>query len=241
MTLKSTAFWLSMPLLLPQALYVRKTATRLPPAGGDTTGVVGSGESRRLLGIGDSIIAGVGADASHDALVAQTAVAIATAKSCQVEWQAIGVSGFTTHRIIEKLLPKLPEQSVDDFVISAGVNDVTGLTFRRTYEAGLRQLIAALRRHSPDARIAMSGLPPLHHFPLLPQPLRAVLGLRARQLDAVASHVVTQMPQTTYVPVDFSPEPERFATDGYHPSALGYAEYGQEVADALLAIDSKSI
>jgi len=31
--------------------------------------------------------------------------------------------------------------------------------------------------------IAFSGLPPMNHFPALPQPLRALFGLRARRID----------------------------------------------------------
>ena len=47
--IKRPLFWLSLPLLLPQGLWVKRTARRLPPAAGPNSGVVGSGPTRRLL------------------------------------------------------------------------------------------------------------------------------------------------------------------------------------------------
>ena len=91
---RSVLFWIILPLLIPQALYARRTAPRFAPAGGPATGTLGEGEPRRLLAIGDSIIAGVGASTLSKALVGQTAAALATSQRCRVHWQALGVSGF---------------------------------------------------------------------------------------------------------------------------------------------------
>ena len=86
------------------------------------------------------------------------------------------------------------------------------------------------------SEIAVAGLPPLHDFPLLPQPLRATFGMRARVLDDVARQVIADCENALHVPVDFEPEPERFAPDGYHPSEIGYAEFGRHMAEGLLSI-----
>ena len=67
--LQSLMFWLSVPLLLPQALYVRKTAPRFAAAEGPSSGASGTGNTVRLLAIGDSIIAGVGATTLANALL----------------------------------------------------------------------------------------------------------------------------------------------------------------------------
>jgi lysophospholipase L1-like esterase len=77
-SLSNFIFWIVFPFLVPQALYVRKTAPRFAPAHGPAEGSVGEGEQTRLLAIGDSIIAGVGASAFSKALVGQTASALAT-------------------------------------------------------------------------------------------------------------------------------------------------------------------
>ena len=233
--MKSLLFWLVFPLLLPQALFVRRTAPRHPPAGGPAEGSVGTGESVRLLAIGDSIVAGVGASTLATALVGQTAAAIAEARSSAVAWQAIGVSGYDSAKIIDRLLPKLPSTQADYTVLSVGVNDVTGLTTLPTWRSNLGRILVALQNHSPEAVIAIAGIPPLGEFPLLPQPLRAAFGLRARQFDSAARELAAGYPGVVYVPVDFEPDPHKFAPDGYHPSEEGYTEFGREVASGLLA------
>lgn len=234
-------FWLLFPWLIPQALYVRQTAPRFAAASGPTEGTIGSGddcgegEHVRLLAIGDSIVAGVGASELSKALIGQTAAALADSNQVRVSWQAIGVSGYDARKILDHLVPKLPQSPVDYIIVSVGVNDVTGLTGIRTWRNNLSELLQKLRTHSPQATIAVAGLPPLHGFPLLPQPLRAVLGIRARSLDDAAIAIVSSFPDMAHVALDFDPDPAGFAGDGYHPSEESYVEFGRYMADGLIA------
>lgn len=229
-------FWAAFPFLVPQALYVRITAPRFAHASGPTEGLVGAGKQVRLLAIGDSIIAGVGASELSQALVGQTATALAEAGDCSVLWQALGASGYDSANMLELLVPKLPNVVFDYVIVSVGVNDVTGLTPLWRWRRNLSQLLLRLRTHSPGALIAVAGLPPLHGFPLLPQPLRAIFGLRGRLLEDVARTVVDGHRSAVHVPLDFEPEPDKFAADGYHPSEEGYVEFGRQMADSLLAM-----
>ena len=96
------------------------------------------------------------------------------------------------------------------------------------------RLLDTLRSHSPRAAIAVAGMPPLHGFPLLPQPLRATFGMRGRSFDEVARQVVARRPNVIHVPVDVDPDPQKFALDGYHPSEESYAEFGTHMAAGLL-------
>ncbi len=234
--MRDLLFWGVFPFLLPQALYVRQTAPRFTPAGGPKAGTCGEGEEVRLIAIGDSIIAGVGASELSKALVGQTAAALATLRECRVEWQAVGVSGYDSRKVIDKLLPKLPEDAADYLVVSVGVNDITGLTTLDSWRRNLSLLLQALRAHSPDASIAVAGMPPMHGFPLLPQPLRAVIGMRARSFDAATRTVVNEYPASIHVPLDFEPQAHKFAPDGYHPSEESYVEFGRHMADGLLMV-----
>jgi lysophospholipase L1-like esterase len=231
-------FWASFPFLIPQALYVRRNAPRFAPAGGPSEGATGAGEQVRLLAIGDSIIAGVGAPELSKALVGQTAAALAVDRNCRVAWQAVGVSGYDSARIMDRLVPKLPEACFDYMIVSVGVNDVTGLTPLRRWQENLSRILGELRAHSPGALIAVAGIPPLHGFPLLPQPLRAVFGIRGRSLDEAARKVVEDHRDTRHVPLDFDPTPDKFAPDGYHPSQESYAEFGRQMADELMAMEA---
>jgi hypothetical protein len=59
-------------LVLPQAIYVRKTTPRLSAAGDPKEGTAGSGNNFNLLAIGDSIFTGVGATKLSSTLVGQS-------------------------------------------------------------------------------------------------------------------------------------------------------------------------
>lgn len=236
--IKNLLFWSVFPLLIPQALYVRRTAPRFAPAAGPREGRVGAGEQRRLLAIGDSIIAGVGASELSKALVGRTAAAIASSRGCCVSWQALGASGYDSTKVLERLVPKLPGAPFDYMIVSVGVNDVTGLTSLQRWRSNLSQLIQALQAHSPGALIGLAGLPPLGGFPLLPQPLRAALGMRGKILDEVARQVTVRYHNTLHVQLDFEPDPDQFSADGYHPSEESYVEFGRQLAVKLLAMDA---
>lgn len=231
-------FWLAFPFLVPQALYVRRTAPRFAPAAGSPDGSVGEGEQIRLLAVGDSIIAGVGAAELTRALVGQTATAIASSRNCHVSWHAFGRSGYDSAKILDRIVPVLPSAAFDYIIVSVGVNDITGLTPIRAWRRNLALLLRELRTRSPDALIAVAGIPPLHGFPLLPQPLRAVFGMRGRAFEEVALQVVGNCENVLHVPLDFEPDPSRFAPDGYHPSEASYAVFGRHMADRLLTMEA---
>ena len=235
-TLRNLIFWLTLPFLIPQALWVRATAPRFPPAAGGKAGTAGSGEEHVLLAIGDSIIAGVGANQLDNALVGQTAKAPARRLDSKVTWSAQGQSGANAAQVRKDLVDRLPNGRAQFIIVSVGVNDVTGLTRLEAWRRNLASLFAALNERYPDAVIALAGLPPLRGFPLLPQPLRFVIALRGREIDRVSRELLDGLPYAVHVPVDFEPHPEKFSPDGFHPSEASYAEFAAALADALVAV-----
>lgn len=234
--LQAILFWGCLPLLAPQALWVRKTAPRFADAAGPATGSVGSGPARRLVAIGDSIIAGVGAPTLEQALVGQTARQLAERFDTSVRWQAFGRTGQRSGDLASFDLPSLPD-AADFVIVSMGVNDVTGLSTARAFATNMQAALDGLRLRYPHAGIAVAGLPPLGIFPLLPEPLRAVLGMRASMLDDSLRGLASRMPGVAFVPVEFDFSPAHFSADGFHPSPAGYREFGASMADALVRID----
>jgi len=227
-------FWVSFPFVLFQALRVRRSAPRFKaPAGPHYGSIVGHGRVR-LLAVGDSIIAGVGAATLDRALVGQTAEAVARALGVGVDWKCVGSIGATTDKISHQLVPRLPVEAADFTVLSTGVNDITSLVTLARWRNSLDALLTSLRHHSPDAIIAVAGIPPLGVFPLLPQPLRALFGIRGRSFDRVARSVVAGHGRVVYVSLDFTPGSHSFSSDGFHPSEESYIYFGGAIASALL-------
>ena len=223
-------FWMSLPLMLPQAFVLRRTAPRFAAADGPTQGSIGAGRDVRLLAIGDSIVAGVGARRLTGALVGQTAVALSESHDIRVHWQAIGETGMTTRRFLDTCMLSLPQEPQDYIVISLGVNDVTSLHSLGQWRRDLRELFADLEARYPGALVLLCGMPPLRGFPLLPQPLRHWIAMRGEAFDDASQQLAEGFENVRHVPIDFEPEPADFADDGFHPSEASYQVFGRNVA-----------
>ncbi len=233
--MRGPLFWMSVPFLVPQAIRVRRTALRFGPAAGPTTGSIGNGPRKTLLALGDSIIAGVGASDMSRALVGQTARHLALLEQTQVDWQALGHIGFSTKTFLQHYEDGLPQADPDYVVISLGVNDITSLTTGARWTARLGQMLTLCRHHYARAGIAVAGIPPFGIFPLLPEPLRTVMGKRGESFDELAKGLVRGFPRTVHVPIDVELAAGSFSADGFHPSDQGYVDFGRGMAEALLA------
>jgi lysophospholipase L1-like esterase len=230
--LRRTVFWGGLPLVALQGLRVRRRALRFPPAAGVDHGSIGDGPVLRLLAFGDSIIAGVGAPTLDVALIGRYAASLAHDAGRCVQWRACGRSGAHAGELRAQMQASAAPVC-DVALISIGVNDVTGLRRRARFAADLRAAIALLQQANPEVALVLAGLPPLHAFPLLPQPLRALFGLRARSLDAVLREIAVAH-GALHLPMERPPGPGRFADDGFHPNPLGYAEWGAALAEATV-------
>lgn len=229
------AFRILLPFVLPQGVWVRRRAPRFAPAAGPRDGSAGEGDTVRLLAIGDSIVEGVGVERLDDAMPGRLAAALASALGKKVEWHALGVSGIDARGVRRSLIPRLPRGQFDYVFVSVGVNDVTRLRTTRHWRRELTGLVGELRASFPDALILVSGLPPLHGFPLLPQPLRWLLGMRARTFDSIAEEELAASGSALFLPNRFDPEPGAFAPDGYHPSGRSCRIWAEAVAGAMLS------
>jgi lysophospholipase L1-like esterase len=240
--LRSGLFWSTVPLLLPQALWVRRRTPRFSAPLGADGGVVAAPDETsvgvaaptlRLVGLGDSIIAGVGAQTAAECLTARLAQELSGRRNISVEWSNIGRIGATTHRVLHHLVQRLPPKPADLLLISAGVNDVTSLRRRSEWSSEIRALADHLARHSPGATALFLGLPPMHVFPALPVPLRQALGLRARLFDETLAETLDAHPTARHVPLTLEPAEGMFCADGFHPSAATYARIAEAIAVRL--------
>jgi lysophospholipase L1-like esterase len=150
-----------------------------------------------------------------------------------VEWTLLARTGLRT-REAHGLLDDLGASRFDVAVVALGVNDVTALQRPASWVADVKQLVARLRGEQCVTRVLWSGLPPMHRFPALPQPLRAVLGRHARDLDAALKrHACRAQAGLQHVPMPPMSRPEWIARDGFHPGPQAYAVWGAAMAQAM--------
>lgn len=225
------------PVLLAQGRWVRARALKLPEAAGPRRGVAGRGAPRwRLLVLGDSSGAGVGVAHQRQALALPLAEALARRLGAPVGWQLVATTGHTTADALQALR-HATLQPADLLVTALGVNDTVGQVSARRWLAQLDELVALATERAGVRLTLHSGLPPMHRFPLLPQPLRAVLGADARRLDqALQAHLVGRADRL-HVPL---PEVAGalhegwVAEDGFHPGPRGYRVWAAQLAEAAV-------
>lgn len=224
------------PLLLVQGRAVRRRTPQLPAAAGPSSGLVaGPDPALRLLVLGESTVAGVGAPTHAEALAGQVAAALTTRLSRAVAWRAVGQSGATATDIRAHLVPAIPPEPIDLALVALGVNDTLRFHSPRRWAADLTALVAALRQRVGPVPVALAAVPPLGRFPALPQPLRAALGLRARLLDMAAAELAPALSNVTHLPISIPVMPAMFCTDGFHPGPAGYRRWGELLAAGLTA------
>ncbi len=219
-----------LPLLVPQGMWVRRTVPKLPEPVGDREGRSGKGPALRLLIVGDSAAAGVGTRHQDEALAGRLVHELGS--EFDLAWQLHATSGHTTRDTLDRL-EKLPAAPFDIAVSSLGVNDTISMTSIRAFRQRQARLRDVLHEKFVAGTIIVSGLPPLHAFPALPQPLRWHFGARASQLDRVLAEDVSHDPRARFVDLRFSSDVSQMASDGFHPGPGVYAEWARRTADVI--------
>jgi lysophospholipase L1-like esterase len=195
-----------------------------------------SGSGRRVVWLGDSTAAGVGASGSAGALSSQVADGLDALGAERMSVTVLAVSGARVADVLADQLPKVAGLAPDLVLISVGANDtihITGRgTFRRTYE----DLVRALPAGVP---VVMLGVPDMGAIPRFRQPLRTLAGWRGRRLDteirnvaAATGAVYADIAGPTGPP--FRRHPGRyFADDDFHPGDAGYGLWAEAVLRVL--------
>lgn len=229
------------PVLLVQARRMRRAIPRLPDAGGDWHGTIEGPDPLRILVLGDSTAAGVGADTQDDALPGHLARSLHEHWGRGSTWNAIGENGATARDIVDRYLAEATRESYDLVFLSIGANDALGLRSRGAFARDVRTILRALRAASPEALILVSSLPAFFRFEALPNPLRAVLYLHSSSLEAAARRLVAQEPAVIMSPPPPPYTEGFFASDRFHPSASGYRDWVEfALADSGLVVPDTS-
>ncbi|KIN70834.1 Lipolytic enzyme, G-D-S-L [Sulfitobacter noctilucae] len=228
-----TAFRALMsPVLMAQAMRVRRTAQSLPEAAGPREGTFGAGPVLRLTIIGDSSAAGVGVARQSEALSGQLVNMLGTAFT--VQWHLDALTGATTRSTIARL--QLAQSRPGDVVITAlGVNDVTRLIPAATWVRQQNTLFDRVQHLYQPRQIYVTGMAPLGRFPLLPDPLRWTLGRHADRLERQREKLIATRNDCTLVPFNTTLDSGLMATDGFHPGPNLYALWAKEMASRIIS------
>jgi len=229
-----------LPIMLLEGWHIKRQMPQLPEAN-DTEGMADAHTDRslRLLAIGESTIAGVGAPSHAEGLTGTLADILAKRLNTNIHWNVHAKSGSTARQVTERLLPKIAAETADLIVIGLGANDAFTLNPPHRWRRHLRGLIAQLRNRFGQTPIVFINMPPVNAFPALSPLLRFTIGNHVALLAEELTQFAQNEPNVYFDTRSMKPErwlSERnldtadFFSDGVHPSALAYQLWAEEIA-----------
>lgn len=216
------------PLLYLQGQYTRRKVGLLPDAAGERTGTVGeAGEAAKLLVIGESTVAGLGARTHKLALAGQFAERLTKRIGRPVEWTVIGKNGVTARRTIDELVPQMPDKHFDYVLLGIGGNDVMKLSSPKKWRRDMLELIGIMQARNSAASIFISNCPMIVLSTAIPQPLKFLLWELSKLHDRNIKDFTAGMDRVHYYPQPVDVKIEGFFADGIHPSEQGYSDWAE--------------
>lgn len=218
------------PVLIAQAMRTRRRAPVLPEAAGPREGQLGSSAGAlRVLIAGDSSAAGVGVLNQDHAFAGHFTRTLHRRSGRAVRWRLRAKSGLTTQQVHALLLAD-PPPVADVAIVLTGVNDVIDLIPPRRAVAHRAALADWLLGEGRARYVLFAPLPPMNQFPLLPQPLRGVLGADARRHDQAMARWAAAKPNVFHTPIRLQLAPGAMSRDGFHPAEPVYRACGEALA-----------
>lgn len=196
----------------------------------------------RLVVLGDSAAAGLGADAPADTLAVLLAQGLAAVAGRQVELVNVAVVGAQTSALpvqVDRALTAFTGHGPDAAVIMVGANDVTHRVPARVSLQALDQVVRGLVE--ADCDVIVGCCPDLGTVQPVPNPLRA-LGRRWSRTLAAGQAITTveaggrAVSLGTLLGAEFESRGEDFfSADRFHPSSAGYRRCAEVLLPSLCA------
>lgn len=201
-------------------------------------GPVGHGDdpsALRIVWLGDSLAAGVGADDADGALPRQ----VARNLTFPVSLRVLARSGAKVSDVVRDQLPHLEcltaSEAPDLIVVSVGANDVGHLTRAADFVADYDRILAACA----PTPVAVLGVPNMADARILAEPLRSIVGLRARLVDRHIRRCVARSEDVDYIDIAKRSEDavlqvaDYLCADRYHPNEHGYRLWASTISARL--------
>lgn len=207
-------------------------ATVRPPGAQDGAAPI------EMVMLGDSTVAGLGAETLEDSLVVQTAQRVADRLEQPVHARGLGVSGAVTADVRDDQIPRI-SGTVDVVVIVIGSNDVTHLTPPWTLDDQTRSMLERAQRQAPDAVVVLGGIPLFGEARAFDEPLRSVVDAYGSVLRGAQRRAAQAVDGARFVDIASEASPrfvgveDAMSRDQFHPGATGYGFWADALAPVI--------
>lgn len=243
-------YYLKIPFVIPlfpilywQGKQIQKKVPRLPEAQGTEGKTKGQNSNiLKVLGLGESTMAGVGVATHKEGFMGNFADALTALTEREIHWKVIAKSGIKAAGVTQRLLPKIKGEQPDIILICLGGNNAFALHSPQKWEDDCLELIAALQNHfGKETPIIFSNMPPIRFFPAFTPLIKQIVGRLVESYSYQLAGRIRKLPNVYFNNeiVRFNTWRERYQTnatleelfsDGVHPSPLTYQLWGQDMA-----------
>ena len=210
---------------LAQAAWASRTVKLAPEPPGARAGLIGEENNSSsptpldLVAVGDSLIAGCGVETQSESLTPLIAEGVAAREDTAVQWRTYSKLGATMRRVRYKYLQEITTPP-DILFICAGSNDVMARRGPDEWLDDLQGTLDEAQELCDRVWLCSSGQP--HNSPALPKTLRRALEQQVDAQTAVSREICAER-NIPFADVTHFDLPEGFwASDGFHPSRIGY-------------------
>ncbi|WP_111669610.1 GDSL-type esterase/lipase family protein [Algoriphagus litoralis] len=217
-----------LPFLIFQAFRIRQIRPQLPALSENLT--LGNG-NRKLLILGESTAAGVGASAQRFTLAGQFFQHLGS----EFQVKNLGKNGLQVHQVTSHFNKELNaiQDRFEGIMLFLGANDCFKLTAPDKFRIELDKLISDLKnRFSPDW-IYLADIPPVHLFPAFPKLMQYFLQGQRNFLQKEMISISQSQKEVLFDKITLDINSDFFASDLIHPADEGYQKIAKFTLDGL--------
>jgi lysophospholipase L1-like esterase len=217
-----------LPFLIYQAYSVRK---KWPTPEARSEYIKLGNGSKKLLILGESTVAGVGASSMESTLAGNIY------RLFGQEYSVInmGKNGLRVNKLLsyfsEKI--KVEKAKTDGIFLFLGANDCFHLTHPTDYKGSLLNLIRSLEMDFNPSWIYLADIPPVHLFPAFPALLQSYLKSQREFLREEMKQLAKENSKIIFDEPDLNLNLDFFCEDLVHPSDIGYRAIAEFACEGI--------
>lgn len=217
-----------LPFLFYQASKAEKRKPTLPPFSENL--ILGTG-NRKILILGESTVAGVGATSMEFTLAGHLNRELGN----QFQFTNLGKNGLRASQSLSYFYEslRLTQGKLEGVLIFIGANDCFRLTHPKKYRAELNSLIDFLKAKYSADWIYLADIPPVQLFPAFPKFLKTYLAQQRNFLQDEMESIAENRHDILFDRIKIEMSLDFFASDGIHPSDLGYQKIAKFAISGL--------